>query len=338
MLDRLNFIDPSEKCEPSRLEKLAGFQIMILRHALKNFPKVKRVVYSTCSIYAQENEEVIEQVFKHCWRHFKLINAKEALNNQWENVGDVEKYPEVGGKCLYAKPDVDLTNGFFVAVFERLNEEEILELKEKLKEEEKVKQNHEEVIEANGNESETNPLNEDKYITEDETKTKKKKKKHSAHLKENIEEIKVIDNVEYVEELPEKIKRKKKKHSENPPENLEKSEVIEEVGCVEELQEKTNRKKKKHSENTSDNLIKVDDRANVERVEELPEKNKRKKKTHSENTSDNLETVEVVEGTEEVPVKRKKKHSKEKLHEQEEPEINILVESGKCHAIPIRIV
>lgn len=42
----------------SRLASLAAFQLRCLNHGLR-FPRLKRLVYSTCSIHSQENEEVV---------------------------------------------------------------------------------------------------------------------------------------------------------------------------------------------------------------------------------------------------------------------------------------
>ncbi|WOL14045.1 putative 28S rRNA (cytosine-C(5))-methyltransferase isoform X1 [Canna indica] len=51
----------ADACNSERVKKLAAFQTKALLHAL-SFPAVERVVYSTCSVYQTENEDVIKSV------------------------------------------------------------------------------------------------------------------------------------------------------------------------------------------------------------------------------------------------------------------------------------
>lgn len=54
--------DNQEKVQ-ARLASLASFQLKCLNHGL-SFPRLKRLVYSTCSIHSQENEEVVAACLK----------------------------------------------------------------------------------------------------------------------------------------------------------------------------------------------------------------------------------------------------------------------------------
>uniref|UniRef100_A0A6P7GQB9 Uncharacterized protein LOC114345474 n=1 Tax=Diabrotica virgifera virgifera TaxID=50390 RepID=A0A6P7GQB9_DIAVI len=123
-LDTVGMTDRAQENEitPSRLASLTGFQVKILRHALTKFPSAKRVVYSTCSIMAEENEDVVRQVLETNY-NFKLISASQFVGETWHSFGSSD-YGDIGKFCLYAKPDSDYTNGFFVAIFERLQEAE----------------------------------------------------------------------------------------------------------------------------------------------------------------------------------------------------------------------
>ena len=67
-----------------RVEALSQFQTSALRHAL-NFPGAKRVVYSTCSLHAAENEQVVAAVLDDAIENgFQLIEALP----QWERRGE----------------------------------------------------------------------------------------------------------------------------------------------------------------------------------------------------------------------------------------------------------
>ncbi|XP_068193730.1 28S rRNA (cytosine-C(5))-methyltransferase [Antennarius striatus] len=92
----------------ARLASLASFQLRCLNHGL-SFPGLKRLVYSTCSIHSQENEEVISACLQQN-PHFRLV----PLLSQWP-----ERGLEPLTQCLRASPTKTRTHGFFVALLEK---------------------------------------------------------------------------------------------------------------------------------------------------------------------------------------------------------------------------
>ncbi|XP_016996143.2 28S rRNA (cytosine-C(5))-methyltransferase [Drosophila takahashii] len=120
MQNRITVCD--EPKDDRRLYLLAGLQIKILSHAMNAFPDVKRIAYCTCSLWKEENEQVVQRCLQ-INPSFKLLSCKKALRNKWNNVGDKE-YPKIGKNCLYALPDSDLTDGIFLALFEKRREGE----------------------------------------------------------------------------------------------------------------------------------------------------------------------------------------------------------------------
>lgn len=53
-----------------RLQALAGFQLRALDHAL-TFPSLRRLVYSTCSLCQEENEDVVQEALQRCGGAFR---------------------------------------------------------------------------------------------------------------------------------------------------------------------------------------------------------------------------------------------------------------------------
>ncbi|NXY21757.1 NSUN5 methyltransferase, partial [Atrichornis clamosus] len=108
---------PGEEVTPSaeRLQALAGFQRRVLSHAL-SFPALWRLVYSTCSIHQEENEDVVQAVLQEWGSAFRLVTAFPS----WPCRG-LTAFPGAES-CLRASPAETLTHGFFVAVLERCAE------------------------------------------------------------------------------------------------------------------------------------------------------------------------------------------------------------------------
>lgn len=111
-----------------RIQTLSNFQFQALHHATTDFPAVDRVVYSTCSLYVQENEGVVQRLLASN-DDWELISPK--CLKSWHRRGlvldDVQNSdnespsltPEQAKCLIRVHPDEDGTNGFFVACFQR---------------------------------------------------------------------------------------------------------------------------------------------------------------------------------------------------------------------------
>ncbi|EAS28029.3 NOL1/NOP2/sun domain-containing protein [Coccidioides immitis RS] len=121
----------------SRLTKLSNLQAQIIEHAFK-FPCATRITYSTCSIHAQENENVVYRALQSSvarerqWKILPRSEQAEGLKN-WPHRGWLKReHKPVDGEetweltdmeseaCLRCSArDVEGTGGFFVAGFVR---------------------------------------------------------------------------------------------------------------------------------------------------------------------------------------------------------------------------
>ncbi|XP_041096887.1 probable 28S rRNA (cytosine-C(5))-methyltransferase [Polyodon spathula] len=110
IVGRMNEVtDSPGSVSTQRLQSLAAFQLRCLNHALR-FPRLQRLVYSTCSVHEEENESVVQACLREHRRSFRLVPV-------------LPSWPERGQapltQCLRASPGETLTNGFFVAMLER---------------------------------------------------------------------------------------------------------------------------------------------------------------------------------------------------------------------------
>ncbi|XP_033763662.1 probable 28S rRNA (cytosine-C(5))-methyltransferase isoform X2 [Pecten maximus] len=114
IVNRMNeAIDDQSSSSSKRLDSLSNFQVTMLKHAM-TFPNLKRLVYSTCSIHVEENEEVIKELETIVKGKFKVCKAFP----DWPNRG-LPGYDS--SDCfLRMSPEHSLSNGFFVACFERI--------------------------------------------------------------------------------------------------------------------------------------------------------------------------------------------------------------------------
>jgi 16S rRNA (cytosine967-C5)-methyltransferase len=96
---------------PESLAELQKVQARILKQASRCVAPGGRLVYATCSILPEENEQQIE-VFLAEHPDFKLLDASKIVLDRCENL-------TLDGPYLSMRPDRHGTDGFFAAVLER---------------------------------------------------------------------------------------------------------------------------------------------------------------------------------------------------------------------------
>lgn len=255
----------------------------LLNHALKSYPDLERLVYSTCSANHEENEAVVDEALSVNGK-FKLLDCVKIVKG-WTNKG-APGY-DCSDMCLNAVPSTDYTNGFFIAVFVRRDSEE----KEGVEEISEVNESVEEPVELNTEEIESsNQISEvinesvvvanESNLKNETTRKRKRNKKTENGTVENISELEesTIEN--------DKIKPKKKKIKiENEP-SISTDEIIPEIKKNKKMKNKTTaeaEKKFSESKESTVQAVKIKHKKNSTKIEnvssiETNEKNSENKK------------------------------------------------------------
>lgn len=347
MINRLSF--EKEEKDPSRIRKLHNFQVTLLKHALSHFPKAKRVVYSTCSRFKEENEEVVKEVLESC-KSFELVSCKESLQAPWLTSKNQSESDNIGNYCISSIPETHFTLGFFVAAFARImddenprNETEVADRtdcnqsKKSVKKDKKKNEIFENIKDTTVNNKKMKVASK-KSTTENccLKENKKNSKSKSAQKKNAINERNSLSNLnaQHQTNLPEDIVQKKQ------------SKAIKTKICIdpnkenENINEKSNKKSKKAKKidkasvnvEAVSNIVEV-----VENNENTKKKKKKSKKPTEESTQENVEQIkdkalkrsieELLNNNEElenqesaIPISKKvkKRKSKNKIEEEVE--------------------
>lgn len=257
---------------------------------MNSFPKANKIVYSTCSLFPQENERVISNVVKSSRAKWKVLNVKDLLKGHWNNFGS-GMYGEIGTRCLYARPDSDLTTGFFLAVLERDPKKERVENEEfnnKVRIEKNNKQGKAE--EEISNIVDYNDPKNKIDLSENEENYQKPKREN--------------DEAEGFDKVKSKKKNKKKRNVEKVIEMDQLDTNKEENDIPEQHKTKKNKKHKKDVESASNIIYETDSKSQNKVSEEIK---KSKKKNGAEKELSHATNIDSAMNNDGVSVTDKKK-------------------------------
>ena len=104
---------------PDTVKELTALQTSILESAARLLKSGGRLVYATCSVLPQENEEIAE-AFSKAHPDFELLDMRELLTQlKVDAAADLCSGPATGGEYLRLWPHQHGTDGFFAAAWKR---------------------------------------------------------------------------------------------------------------------------------------------------------------------------------------------------------------------------
>ncbi|XP_061711926.1 28S rRNA (cytosine-C(5))-methyltransferase [Cydia pomonella] len=310
--------------EATRLAKLTSLQEKFLKHAMNAFPNAKRIVYSTCSLFPEENERVVTNVVRTSRSKWRVQDVKELLKGQWNNFGS-GMYGSIGTKCLYAKPDSDYTTGFFLAVLDRDQKDFERKANKEKEGKEKRKVNNEDDSEATEDTNKkkhktikkTDEANEDNNEIIFNREKKKNKKTRESHendeQKNDHNESEITTNAENEHVTKKKKKRKHDRHKNDGQSNdnvVNESEITINAEGNEDIPKKKKKRKSesdKNYEQNNENVINESEMINTDGPDDvLKKKNKKKHKHQNEMNEESLENGDTGNKVKENKMKKKR--------------------------------
>lgn len=107
--------DAKYRLTPQKLDEIRQTQAEILEFGATHVKNGGRLIYITCSVFAEENEQQIETFLK---KHpeFELLNHKEL----WMETFEMSAYPFDSEKWLQFSPLNTKTDGFFFAALRKI--------------------------------------------------------------------------------------------------------------------------------------------------------------------------------------------------------------------------
>lgn len=99
------------------LRDMAALQLSLLKEAATMVAPGGRLVYMTCSVLPEENEQVVEAFMGHGGAAWRLMDYRTI----WQNMlpGEPAETLALDPACLQLAPHAHGTDGFFCAIFER---------------------------------------------------------------------------------------------------------------------------------------------------------------------------------------------------------------------------